>query len=113
MEHLPTWIVLVALVPLVIAAFLRRTDRAVPALEALALAAVAVAAVIGVVGMPPEAFNALRIGVIAAAWGAAFLLAGALLEAIPNALRRDRPRRPAAAQQPARRPATVRAARSA
>lgn len=110
MAHLPTWTVLIAAVPLVIAGYERRQGRARHRLERIAFAAAVGLTVWAAAAFPADFVGAVWITVLVGAWGAATLAAGAFLESLPALARRSSARARRGRRRgetPARRPHTA------
>lgn len=80
MDHLPTWLALVAAALLIAAMVLRRHDRAMRVVERVALLAIAGLAVAAFAVFPEAALKAVGILAIVGVAGAVALLTGALIE---------------------------------
>lgn len=83
MEHLPTWIILIALLPAV-AFYEQRQLRARPWLSWLSLAAAVAFAVAAIAYFPVAVWKAVTIFLLFAVWSVAVVLFLAALERIPS-----------------------------
>ena len=89
----------VVLIPVLLAALLRRFDRRLVPLELGAAGLIAIATVLAVAWYPAEAWGAVRIMVPVVVFGTIAIVLCAAAEAIPSTLRGLMTRRPAVAER--------------